>query len=214
MASAIADEEIKDIKFPKEFEIAYEEHKASEEAQLKTLWGKRIPFPGPPPSRAQEALREEDIPRLREQWRERIADITGDIPLERPPYREGETNVVADALSRCHKADRPSENPAPYYFVDADRRLDPAGDDLPALRNEEIAHLNAMRLPEAIESRDLEAEMLAPESDAPEITPPVMSEDDPVVYEAQYEKTTGMIPSIGPEKKFLAYHTVGSALGA
>ncbi|EIN11224.1 hypothetical protein PUNSTDRAFT_131399 [Punctularia strigosozonata HHB-11173 SS5] len=89
--AAIADEEIKDINFPEEFEVAYEQHKASEEAQAKTPWGKRIPFPGPPttpPSRAQEALSEEAIPRLRQQWQERISDITGDIPLEKPPYRE------------------------------------------------------------------------------------------------------------------------------
>ena len=30
----------------------------------------------------------EDIPILREQWKESIADLTGPIPLELPPLRE------------------------------------------------------------------------------------------------------------------------------
>jgi hypothetical protein len=31
---------------------------------------------------------QEDIPVLREQWKEKIADLTGPIPLELPPLRE------------------------------------------------------------------------------------------------------------------------------
>jgi hypothetical protein len=56
-------------------------------------------------------------------------------------YVKGETNVVADALSRYYHSDEWDEHHVPEQYVDADSRLDPDGEDLPWNR---VVELRAM----------------------------------------------------------------------
>ena len=46
-------------------------------------------------------------------------------------YVKGETNLVADALSRYYKNDNWDESYEVSQYVNADFRLDPEGEDLP-----------------------------------------------------------------------------------
>ncbi|EIN09151.1 hypothetical protein PUNSTDRAFT_134315 [Punctularia strigosozonata HHB-11173 SS5] len=69
-------------------------------------------------------------------------------------YVKGKYNLVADTLSRYYKYDRPGETHPDYWYVNMDVHFDPAGD-------------------EAVESRDLKAEMLASAGSSEfEMTPP------------------------------------------
>jgi hypothetical protein len=73
--------DVEDIKFPTEFEKAYEQWTQAVEDQSKTPWGRKIEFPGPPVGPTL------DIQSLRDKWQHEIADLTGEIPLELPPLR-------------------------------------------------------------------------------------------------------------------------------
>ncbi|TFK59233.1 hypothetical protein BDN72DRAFT_732909, partial [Pluteus cervinus] len=53
-------------------------------------------------------------------------------------YVKGEYNKVADCLSRYYESDSPGEHHSVHEYVNADRRMDPDGDDLPIHRVEEI----------------------------------------------------------------------------
>ena len=46
-------------------------------------------------------------------------------------YVKGETNLVADALSRYYENDQWDESHDEAQYVNADARLDPEGEDLP-----------------------------------------------------------------------------------
>jgi hypothetical protein len=46
-------------------------------------------------------------------------------------YVKGETNLVADALSRYYKNDEWDESTDVAQYINADARLDPEGEDLP-----------------------------------------------------------------------------------
>ena len=52
-------------------------------------------------------------------------------------YVKGETNLVADALSRYHENDHWDEATDKSQYVNADLHLDPEGEDLPWVRFEE-----------------------------------------------------------------------------
>lgn len=62
------------------------------------------------------SFRKDDIPRLREEWMVKIADLTGPIPLKLPPLREvnhsisliDEKLVIRHHQSKCPKAYRPA----------------------------------------------------------------------------------------------------------
>jgi hypothetical protein len=79
-------------------------------------------------------------------WMEFLARFDFDIT-----YVKGETNLVADALSRYYEGDNWDEHYDSTQYVTADARLDPEGEDLPWDRFEES---RAMREPEGeIQSR-------------------------------------------------------------
>ena len=65
-------------------------------------------------------------------WMEFLARFNYDIT-----YVRGETNLVADALSRYYESDNWDESIAKTQYVNADTRLDPDGEDLPWDRLEE-----------------------------------------------------------------------------
>jgi hypothetical protein len=73
-------------------------------------------------------------------WMEFLARFDYDIT-----YVKGETNLVADALSRYYENDNWDESCDASLYVNADSRLDPEGEDLPWDRFEEN---RAMRGPE------------------------------------------------------------------
>jgi len=52
-------------------------------------------------------------------------------------YVKGNTNLVADALSRYYESDEWDESCDASLYVNADARLDPEGEDLPWDRFEE-----------------------------------------------------------------------------
>jgi len=60
------------------------------------------------------------------QWMEYLAHFDYDIT-----YIKGETNLVADALSRYYENDLWDEEIDKSQYVNADARLDPKGEDLP-----------------------------------------------------------------------------------
>ena len=65
-------------------------------------------------------------------WMEFLARFNFDIT-----YVKGETNLVADALSRYYENDNWDESYEASQYVNADSRLDPEGEDLPWDRFEE-----------------------------------------------------------------------------
>jgi len=64
-------------------------------------------------------------------------------------YIKGELNKVADCLSRYFESDTTSDVHKYYDYVQADRRIDPEGEDLPSERYQEITErtveIQAMR---------------------------------------------------------------------
>jgi len=52
-------------------------------------------------------------------------------------YVKGETNLVADALSRYYENDEWDESPDGSLYINANTWLDPEGEDLPWARFEE-----------------------------------------------------------------------------
>ncbi|KAG6892705.1 hypothetical protein C0993_003198 [Termitomyces sp. T159_Od127] len=114
-------------------------------------------------------------------------------------YVKGELNKVADCLSRYFESDTRDDVHDVHDFVQADKRIDPDGEDLPLHRFQEIAErhveIRAMqahalrcskRLQEQLEARDLEAQGLA--GAGPAVTRPIeepsSSDDDPTVEQA------------------------------
>jgi len=84
-------------------------------------------------------------------------------------YVKGESNKVADSLSRYYMSDSPDEEHDISEYVNADSRLDPEGDDLPKSRIEELVSMRATVRPRKtksieaknrVEPRNLEAEEL------------------------------------------------------
>jgi hypothetical protein len=82
-------------------------------------------------------------------------------------YVKGETNKVADCLSRYYQSDEGEESHPKHVYVDVDVILDPEGDDLPNGRVEEFRAARAKSgrrkraLREATEERVREAQDLA-----------------------------------------------------
>jgi hypothetical protein len=112
-------------------------------------------------------------------------------------YVKGETNLVADALSRYYANDRNGEQHAKHEYVNADARLDRENDHLPQARVEEITRISAIRedtpLPEAAEARHEEAQALAPPEDIdpgmsdqaqPSAPTDLGNDDDPAAFDA------------------------------
>jgi hypothetical protein len=116
-------------------------------------------------------------------------------------YIKGETNVVADALSRYYKTDSPEEQHAAYKYVNADICLDPDMDYLPSARKEELARITTMRLPEQHETRHEEATRMAAIDDPvpPSIPGP---REDPIVYESSTQKSLAT-ETMGKHTQFL-----------
>jgi len=56
-------------------------------------------------------------------------------------YVKGESNKIADCLSRYYESDVPGEEHPPGEYVQADYRMDCNGDDLPKLHLAEIQSL-------------------------------------------------------------------------
>jgi hypothetical protein len=71
-------------------------------------------------------------------WMEFLARFDFDIQ-----YVKGETNLVADALSRYHENDNWDDVYDAAQYVNADKRLDPEGEDLPWDRLEETRAMRA-----------------------------------------------------------------------
>jgi hypothetical protein len=91
-------------------------------------------------------------------------------------YIKGDSNKVADSLSRYYMSDSPSEQHDISEYVNADSRLDPDGDDLPKLRAEELlcmrivvqsAELGAKEVHDRMEPRNTEAMELKRNKEAP-----------------------------------------------
>ncbi|KAG6862753.1 hypothetical protein C0993_001649, partial [Termitomyces sp. T159_Od127] len=114
-------------------------------------------------------------------------------------YVKGELNKVADCLLQYFESDTRDDVHDAHDFVQADKRIDPDGEDLPLHRFQEIAErhveIRAMqahvlrrskRLQEQLEARDLEAQGLA--GAGPAVTRPIeeplSSDDDPTVEQA------------------------------
>jgi len=81
-------------------------------------------------------------------------------------YIKGESNKVADSLSRYYMSDSPDETHNISKYVNVDLRLDPEGDNLPKIRKEELISmratlqphkLKATKVQDKIEPRDIEA---------------------------------------------------------
>ena len=105
-------------------------------------------------------------------------------------YVKGETNKVADALSRYYLTDRVDEVHPSHIYVNADVRLDPTGEFLSDERMGEVARIRAMRtaelLPEVTEARHAEAERLTPEAETgpSDQSEAVIDAEDPTAFDA------------------------------
>ncbi|KAG6884015.1 hypothetical protein C0992_007230, partial [Termitomyces sp. T32_za158] len=114
-------------------------------------------------------------------------------------YVKGELNKVADCLLRYFESDTRDDVHNVHDFVQADKRIDPDGEDLPLHRFQEIAEchveIRAMQahalrrskqLKEQLEVRDLEAQGLAGAKPAvmQSMEEPSSSDDDPTVEQA------------------------------
>ncbi|KAG6881467.1 hypothetical protein C0993_001369, partial [Termitomyces sp. T159_Od127] len=114
-------------------------------------------------------------------------------------YVKEELNKVTDCLSQYFKSDTHDDVHNAHDFVQADKHIDPDGEDLPLHRFQEIAEhqveIRAMQahmlrhskqLQEQLEAQDLEAQGLA--GAGPAVTRPIeepsSSDDDPTVEQA------------------------------
>lgn len=79
-------------------------------------------------------------------------------------YIEGKTNIVSDALSRYHEEDGADDVVPTSEYVNADRRLDREGEDLPRAAAVTRSQQKAI---ERVEQRVLDSEIINP-SDEPE----------------------------------------------
>ena len=74
-------------------------------------------------------------------------------------YIKGEYNKAADCLSRYYESDTSADIYEPHEYVQADARIDPEGEDLPAERfkeiKEHVVEIRAMRAAEVRRSRRL-----------------------------------------------------------
>ena len=95
----------------------------------------------------------------------------------------GDTNRVADALSRFYNSEDADAEHPPYDYVNADARLDPAGEEL---SNARVAELRAQRVADAKESREVEAAELAAGSASAPSDPTGEVDLDPTVGESAF----------------------------
>jgi hypothetical protein len=102
-------------------------------------------------------------------WHEYMSRFDFDIT-----YVKGESNKIADVLSRYYESDTTLDIHAAYEYVRADQRIDPTGSTLPKQRwkemaeaqvelraMEEVARRRSRRLQERREARDVEADAMA-----------------------------------------------------
>jgi hypothetical protein len=68
-------------------------------------------------------------------------------------YIKGDTNLVADALSRYYENDQWDERQNAAQYVNADSQLDPQGEDLPWDRSEENRAMSTLHDDPAASSR-------------------------------------------------------------
>lgn len=108
------------------------------------------------------------LSRRQHRWMEYLSRFQFDIT-----YIKGERNKIADCLSQYYESDDEDEINDPSEYVNADRRMDPTGEDLPMTRTHEIqqkiVELRAavtrgakkqLQLKEQKEERENEAERL------------------------------------------------------
>jgi hypothetical protein len=133
--------------------------------------------------------KQKDMSYRQRRWSDYISRFDKEIH-----YVKGETNIVADALSRYYKTDLKDEKHADYRYVKADIRLDPEMDYLPSARKEELVKIAAMRLPERPELRHTEAQELVPSQKEQDLSSVSKSLDDPSVYRS--DPLTPLTPKI------------------
>jgi hypothetical protein len=118
-------EDIVDIKFPEEFEAVFAKHQAVQERVVKEGSARQLPFLGPPgcPAEPMKALdRQSDtvnsckatagsdasgLQLLREKWQAEISDITGEIPLELPPFQKVNHTIPLVDPTKCYCGHKP-----------------------------------------------------------------------------------------------------------
>ena len=102
-------------------------------------------------------------------------------------YIEGQSNKVADSLSRYYLSDAPEETHDVSEYVNADARLDPDRDDLPIKRAAELMGMRAELRPrkgkarevlDKTEPRDAEATELLENKEAPKQTEDAVKRPD------------------------------------
>ena len=118
-------------------------------------------------------------------WMEYLSRFDFDIR-----YVKGNSNTVADSLSRYHQLDNAVEKVPIYDFVNADHRLDPEGEDLPWSRVVEIRAMSTeahRQLIEGKEDRSREAQEMT--SAMPSVTDQSdeIMKHDPTVFESVSE---------------------------
>lgn len=131
-------------------------------------------------------------------WMEYLSRFDFDIT-----YVKGVTNKVADALSRYHEFDTPSDIFEAHHYVSADVHIDPACEDLPPHRRAEVeraigeelsrraeqvramkdrdVHAQALAEPRNVEAAEMEA---AKNPSTSPVLPPPPSQN-PTVFESQ-----------------------------
>jgi len=91
-------------------------------------------------------------------------------------YVKGEYNKVADCLSRYYESDTAADVHGYHDYVQADLRIDPTGDNLPATRYEEVVEkvveIHAMHAMEARRSRCLQEARDRLEVEVQDLAPP------------------------------------------
>ncbi|KAG6881435.1 hypothetical protein C0995_001886, partial [Termitomyces sp. Mi166 len=107
-------------------------------------------------------------------------------------YVKGELNKVADCLSRYFESDTTDDVHKVYNYVQADKRIDPEGEDLPLHRFHKIAEKRELRcskwLREQKELRDLEAQQMVEATKNPNKGIELSSHDDDPLLAQVLEK--------------------------
>jgi hypothetical protein len=141
-------------------------------------------------------------------WLEYMSRFDFDIT-----YVKGEYNKVADCLSQYFESDTSADEHDFHNYVQADRRIDPNGEDLPIQRLQEIkerrveiSSMHAMtmcqnrKLQEAQELREEEAvEMQQATAETQDMPQPPAEEEDPTKGDILGHSPTGQPPMLDNE---------------
>ena len=121
-------------------------------------------------------------------WMEYLSRFDFDIQ-----YVKGNSNTVADSLSRYYQLDNANKKIPIYDFVNADIRLDPEGEDLPWSRVVEIRAMSTTahrQLKEEEENRSIEAQQMASAMPSVKDQSDEIIGNDPTVFESVLEGPT------------------------